>query len=230
VIVTVPSFAPVTTPAAETLATALLLDAHVTTRPVSTFPPASVVVAASVTVCPAMTVDAGGATLTAATGGGVTVTLATAVLPSLVAVTVAVPDATAVTTPDDDTVATLVALEVQVTTRPVSTLPPASFTVGTSVVLWPVIRFALAGATVTVATGIGFTVTVAVPDFPSLVAVIVAEPGATPVTSPDAVTVAIALLLELQVTTRSTTTAPLTSRTVVDSCVLPFCITDVAGG
>ena len=46
------------------------------------------------------------------------------------------------------------------------------------------------GVTVTVATGIGLTVTWVVPNFPSLVAVMVAVPGATPVTTPLLETVA----------------------------------------
>jgi hypothetical protein len=46
------------------------------------------------------------------------------------------------------------------------------------------------GTTATLATGIGVTVTVAVPDLPSLTAVIVDVPGATPVTRPLLETVA----------------------------------------
>jgi hypothetical protein len=44
------------------------------------------------------------------------------------------------------------------------------------------------------------TVTVAVPDFPELVAVIVAEPAPTPVTTPFALTVATPVLLDDQLT------------------------------
>jgi len=64
------------------------------------------------------------------------------------------------------------------------------------------------------------TVTVAFALFVSLVAVIVAVPGATPVTTPDWLTVAISGLLELHVTTRSVTTAPFASFTVAVSVVL----------
>jgi hypothetical protein len=56
--------------------------------------------------------------------------------------------------------------------------------------------------------------TAAVPDLPSLVAVIVAEPMVTPVTTPALETVATAVLLDDQVTTRSVTTVPFTSVTV----------------
>jgi hypothetical protein len=57
-------------------------------------------------------------------------------------------------------------------------------------------------------------VTPELPDFPSLVAVIVAEPMLTPVTTPVLETVATAVLLDDQVTTRSVTTVPFTSVTV----------------
>ena len=59
---------------------------------------------------------------------------------------------------------------------------------------------AVAGATVTVVTtggggGVAVTVTLDVPDFPAVAAVIVAEPTATPVTRPLEFTVAVAGLL-----------------------------------
>jgi hypothetical protein len=63
-------------------------------------------------------------------------------------------------------------------------------------------------------TGTGDTVIVLVPLFVSLVAVIVAVPGATAVTRPAADTVATAVLLDPHVTTRSVTTAPVVSLTV----------------
>ena len=66
----------------------------------------------------------------------------------------------------------------------------------------------LAGVIVTVATGGGLTVRVAVPDLPSLVAVIVAVPGATPVATPEELTVATAVLLELQAMTRPVSVPP----------------------
>ena len=50
VIVVLPAVTPVTRPAAVTVATAVLLDCHVTVRPVSTFPAASFVTAASCVV------------------------------------------------------------------------------------------------------------------------------------------------------------------------------------
>jgi hypothetical protein len=73
---------------------------------------------------------------------------------------------------------------------------------------------AVAGETATLPTGTGAMVTPELPDFPSLVAVIVAEPMLTPVTTPVLETVATAVLLDDQVTTRSVTTVPFTSVTV----------------
>jgi len=71
----------------------------------------------------------GGDTWTDATGPGVTVMVPEPDLPSLVAVIVAVPTSNAVATPELETVATPVLLDAQVTVRPVSTLPFASFNV-----------------------------------------------------------------------------------------------------
>jgi len=62
----------------------------------------------------------------------VTVTAAAALRPSLVAVTEAVPAATAVTRPSADTVATVVAFEDQLITRPLSVAPAASRVVAVS--------------------------------------------------------------------------------------------------
>src|SRR5207244_11879642 len=60
---------PVTSPVPETVATAGLLLAHVTTRSVSTLPLASFTVAASRTVSPTVRLDVLGATATDATAG-----------------------------------------------------------------------------------------------------------------------------------------------------------------
>jgi len=64
---------------------------------------------------------------------------------------------------------------------------------------------------VTEATGTLDTVTAAVPLCPSLVAVIVAAPTATPVTSPEADTVAIAVFELAQAITRPLSTLPAAS-------------------
>jgi len=67
-----------------------------------------------------------------------------------------------------------------------------------------------AGATVTVVTtgGTAVTVMLDVPVFPELVAVMVAEPAATPVTAPLEFTVAAEALLVVQVTACPVITLP----------------------
>ena len=76
----------------------------------------------------------------------------------------------------------------------------------------------MAGATLTDATGTGVTVTLAVPLLPSLVAVIVAEPAAIPVTTPLDDTVAIPVLELDHVTARPVRTLLFASRAVAVSC------------
>src|SRR6266571_5325082 len=136
-----------------------------------------------------------GVTVTDATGTFVTVIAAVPLLPSLVAVIVAGPAALPVTTPLALTVATAVLLLAQVTVRPLSGFPLASFGVAVSCTVWPI-------CTDAAATGTLVTVIVAVPLCPSEVAVIVADPAATPVTRPLALTVATDALPLAQVTVR----------------------------
>jgi hypothetical protein len=216
VTVAVPAATASTMPAAETVATAVLLLAHVTTRPVTTTPFASLMVGTSVSTCPTVIAVAAGR-VTLPTGTSVTVTEAVPDLPSLVAVIVALPAATPVTTPADETEATVASLVDQAITRPESAFPVASFGVAESVSVCPTVMLADAGATTTDATGVGFTITVAVPDLPSLVAVIVTVPAVTPVTRPVLEIVATASLLPDHVTTRPVVTAPVTSRTIAES-------------
>ena len=61
--------------------------------------------------------------------------------------------------------------------------------------VWPTFTLGEDGLTTTLATGVGAIVTDAVPLFPSIVAVMVTVPAATPVTTPLAFTVASAVLL-----------------------------------
>src|SRR2546425_2882004 len=89
---------------------------------------------------------------------------------------------------------------------------------------------AVAGLTVSDATGTFETVIVAIPLFPSLVAVIVAVPAATPVTSPAADTVARDVALVAHVTTRPDSGLPAESVGVAASCsVRPTARLGVAG-
>jgi len=104
-----------------------------------------------------------------------------------------------------------VLLELQTITRPVSVLPLASLVVAASWIVCPVCRLGDVGDTATDATGIGggaLTAKVAEADAPSLLAVIVVEPGATPVTSPLPATVAIAVLALWKLTTRPVSALP----------------------
>ena len=61
-----------------------------------------------------------------------------------------------------------------------------------------------------------------VPLLPSLVAVIVAEPTATPVTKPLPLTVAAPVLELVHVTVRPVRVVPLASLSVAVSCTVPF--------
>jgi len=175
----------------------------------------------SVVVDPDATLAVDGSTVTLPTGTSVTVMVAVPDLPSLVAVIVAVPGSTPVTTPPCDTVATSALLVLQVTCRPVSVFPDTSFVVAVSVVVPRTNIVALDGETVTVETGTDVTVTVAVPVFPSLVAVIVTVPGATPVTTPLVDTVAIDEALVDHVTVRPVSVLPFTSLVVALNVDVP---------
>src|SRR6266498_3982129 len=98
-----------------------------------------------------------GVTATEATGTGAaaTVTAALPLCPSLVAVIVADPATFPVTSPLVLTVATAVLLLAQLTVRPVSVLPLASFGVAVSCTVCPTGMLAVAGVTATEATGTG---------------------------------------------------------------------------
>src|SRR6266550_2787800 len=143
--------------------------------------------------------------------GGVTVMAAVPLCPSLVAVIVAEPATTPLTSPLELTVATEVLLLDHVTVRPVSGLPLASFGVAVSWTVWPTGTLADAGLTVTELTATFDTVMLALPLCPSLIAVIVAEPTAAPLTSPVLVTVATELLLLAQATLRPVSGFPFAS-------------------
>src|SRR6266581_3376693 len=221
VIVAAPAATPVTSPVADTVAIARFALAQLITRPVSTFPAASLVTALSCVVPPTKTLAVAGLTTTEATGTLDTVTAAVPLCPSLVAVIVAAPTATPVTSPVADTVAMAGFALAHAITRPVSTFPVASLVIALSCVVAPTNTFAVAGLTPRDATGTLDTVTAAVPLCPSLVALIVAAPTAKPVTSPLADTVATALLLVVQVTARSLSGVPLASLRVAVSCTVP---------
>src|SRR5687767_1296738 len=76
----------------------------------------------------------------------------------------------------------------------------------------------------------GVTVMAALPLFPSLVAVIVADPSATAVTRPVALTVAAVSSLLVQLTTRPDSGAPFASRGVAVSCTVAPLATVASAG
>ena len=130
---------------------------------------------------------------------------------------VALPSATEVTRPDDDTVATDEFDVVHVTVAPDMVAPPVSFTVATSVVVSASeAKLRLVGESVTEA-AVWATEIPAVPLTEPDVAVIVADPAATPVTSPADDTVATAASDELHVTLAPLIVAPFWSLTVAVS-------------
>ena len=131
------------------------------------------------------------------------------------------------------TVATVGLLVVHDTGWPVSVLPAESLVVATRRTPWPIVSDALAGVTSTEATGAGgadVTVIAALPDFPSLVAVTVAEPAATADTKPALSTVAIAGSLVVQLTARPLSVLPAESWVVAVSCTLPPGASDALAG
>ena len=84
-----------------------------------------------------------------------TVIAAVPLFPSPLAVIVAEPTPIPVTNPLGETVATLGALEAQLTVRPLSSLPAASFKLVANWVVAPTSTVAVVGVTLTVATGAG---------------------------------------------------------------------------
>jgi len=121
-----PGVTPVTVPLDDTVAIAVLLELHATTRSGAGFPATSRTTAVSCTLAFCTTVFVVGCTLTLPTANLEIVTAAVPLLPSAVAVMVDVPSATAFSIPCAVTVATDSFELFQVTDRPVSTVPFAS--------------------------------------------------------------------------------------------------------
>ena len=134
---------------------------QVTARPVSALPAESRGTAVSCTICPRRGLALAGLTVTDATGTSLTLIVAVALCPSTAAVIVAVPTAFAATNPPESTEAMIVSLLFQVTARPVSALPAESRGTAVSCTICARRGLALAGLTVTDATGRSLTVTVA---------------------------------------------------------------------
>src|SRR5437588_385918 len=228
VIVAEPAALALTNPLPLTLPELLLPP--VTTRPDRVLPFASLSVAVNCTVWPTGTLADAGVTATEATETGVTLTDDVPLCPSLVAVMVADPVATAVTTPLPLTRAIVVSLLDHVTARPDKTLPLASLIVAVSCAVCPTDTVADARVPLTAATGAAVTATTAVPLWPSLSAVIVADPAATPLTRPVPPTVPAGVFLLDQVTVLPVSTFPAESNVVAVSWrVCPGCTLADAG-
>jgi len=104
--------------------------------------------------------------------------------------------------PVPETVATDGVPLLQAIGRPVRGFPPTSLVAAVSWNAPPGLTLTVPGVTTTVLTGIGVTVTLVEPVFPSLVAVINADPGATAVNNPVGDTVATPAADVVQTTVR----------------------------
>jgi hypothetical protein len=120
----------------------------------------------------------------------------------------AVPVATPVTTPVAPTVATAVLSDDHVIDLPTTTFPLVSFVVAVACVVLPTPTVEEASDTVTDPTAVETTVTAADPLRPSLVAVMLADPGLTALTNPALLTIATRVLSDNQVTARPVRTCP----------------------
>ena len=117
-----------------------------------------------------------------------------------VAVIVAAPVLTPVARPVWSMVAKFVALELHVTLLVMSVvLPSENIPLAVKACVWPVATDAVAGVTTIEVNNTEVTVAMADPDLDPIVAVIVELPAATPVTNPDELTVAYAVLAAVQV-------------------------------
>jgi hypothetical protein len=132
-----PSPRAATEPLLSTVATEPSPVVHVTVRPVSALPLASVSSAVACVVCPTWTLEFASVTVTNETGTRRAVTMADPVCPSLVAVTLAAPTPTPVTRPLLFTDATEPLLVVQAMVRPASVLPLTSFNNADACVVCP---------------------------------------------------------------------------------------------
>src|SRR5687767_8971388 len=137
-----------------------------------------------------------GVMVTVATGWR-TVTSVDPCFPSIVAMMAAVPSARPVTTPDEETLAIDGALLDHATTRPPSGCPLELRATAVSWMVLPTLTLGDRGLMSTAATCSGRTETLAVPEFPSLVAVMVEVPAEMPVTTPVWDTVATSVLLDV---------------------------------
>ena len=222
VIVTTPACAPTTSPEADTVAMAELLEAHDTGRSGSGLPIESRGTAVSCVVCPTTTASTAGEICNEETGTGNTVTPTDALRDSLVAVIVVTPAASPVSNPVLSMEATNGLLVCQNTERPANT-SPLSPNVTDDSCNWPPTRMlGLGGLTRILATARAVTLSVATALRPCTLTAMRTVPTRIPVTSPSGDTRAIVESLVVHNTVRSTTVLPLPSRTrACKASVLP---------
>ena len=173
-----------TFPLASTVAIEGLLDVQVMRRFCSMCPPPHTTAETLVVDGPSerLIEELAAVTTTESTGTSATVRVALALTFSAVLVTLiaVVPESSAVTKPVPLTLATRGTFDVQLTARPLSTIPVALLVVSEKVMVSPTNNAFVVGEITIDATGIGTTVMVAVPDAPSLAPVIVALPAVRP--------------------------------------------------
>ncbi len=219
-----PAARPVTSPVADTVATAVLLLDQDTLVPARAIPSESVAVSCTeppigIAAVLGRMVSVGADAVAAA----VTVIAAVAVRPPACAVIVAAPAAMPVTSPVDDTATVLGLPLLQMTALTGSALPAASFAATESCSAVPTVSVAALGTTVSVGpvatTALVTVMTAKVLCGPAM-AVMVVEPTARPLTSPVDDTLAVLVLLVIQVTVSFVSTLPSPSFTVALNCTV----------
>lgn len=219
VIVVVPGEIAVIAPFDVIVAADRFDDEYVISTPVTVVPLPSFANAAACDCCPTTIVVTGTVSATDATFG-VTVMAALENCPSDEAEMATEPTATAVMTPPCVTDATDGFEDVHDMLRPVSATPFASRADAEAIWVSPTRMVALLTAIDTDATGTWVTVSVALPDFPSDVALIFVDPGDVAVTTPKASTDATAAFDDCQLTARPVSDVPCASVAVAMACVV----------
>ena len=219
VITALPADMAVTTPLDEIFATTGSELDHVTKRFVSVVPLAVRAVTASGELSPAVMFSADGDMDSVATGTAVDENAAVAVRPSAEAEIVAVPTEMLVTTPPAETLATTGFELDQVVARSAIGSPAASRTCADSVALWPTKTDADDGRISIDVADCAATTSVALPTFPSAIALIVAGPLAMALMVPLVLTVATAGFELCHAIGVPMSTWPFASRSVAEAVV-----------
>ena len=217
-------------PLLATTATAGLLDDQSTTRPSIDALSAPRATTVRSRLSPTKSAFVAGVTVTVVTAAPRTTTAAVPSRPSALAKSNPAPGLMPRTVPSTATEKNEGAPLIHVMGRCASTAPAASSACALATTLLPASRSIDTGATRTETTGDGNTTTVADPVRPSLVTVIVADPGAAAVTVPSPPTRATVSLLLAKVSGRPLSRVPLASVIcTVSRTVCPTAIDDCDG-